>query len=97
MMGMLMNACSYSENENGEKAIPITQVSLIPLPESVVYGTSNIILPNNMSVSQELPDLPAQLRIRKVRLMRTHSYVSQKIMPWQKKDIELRYRQRVSK
>ena len=61
MMGMLMNACSYSENENDEKAIPITQVSLIPLPESVVYGTSNIILPNNMSVSQELPDLPAQL------------------------------------
>ena len=61
MMGMLMNACSYSENENGEKAIPITQVSLIPLPESVVYETSNIILPNNMSVSQELPDLPAQL------------------------------------
>lgn len=62
MMGMqIMSACSCSKNENSEQVIPISKVSLIPLPESVMYDTSNIILPNDISVTQELPALPAQL------------------------------------
>jgi len=62
IMGIqIMSACSCSDNEDSEKAIPITRVSIIPLPESILYGTSNIILPKEVSVTQDLSALPAQL------------------------------------
>jgi hexosaminidase len=41
--------------------LPLTQVSFIPQPTALSYGTANVVLPTPLTVSDRLSGMPAQL------------------------------------
>lgn len=62
LMGMyLTTTCSCSDHEDGETTISRSQIYLIPLPKSISYGTQNVALPEQMTVSQSLTGIPSEL------------------------------------
>ena len=61
MATLSLTTHSCSKHEGYEENIPVASVSLIPLPQSVSYGTSNVPLPDEITVSQDITGISGEL------------------------------------
>ena len=58
----VVSACSDKQNiESTNNAL--TSVALIPQPESLVYGSNNIVLPSVITLTNEIKGVPASLLV----------------------------------
>lgn len=59
---LTMSACSDNDNDyDGGRNLPITRVSIIPMPVSLVHGHTNISIPKDVTISNELKGINAEL------------------------------------
>ncbi|MDD3727153.1 MAG: beta-N-acetylhexosaminidase [Dysgonamonadaceae bacterium] len=54
-------SCSDDENHEPNKQLPVSRVSIIPLPESIVHGRYNIPIPKDATVSESINGIGAEL------------------------------------
>ncbi len=61
MAALVVAVIACSDREDGVDAGPASEVSLIPLPESLSYGQTNITLPDVVGLTDDMPGVAAQL------------------------------------
>lgn len=54
-------SCSDDDDHGGQNQLPVTRVSIIPLPESLTHGRYNIAIPENATVSRDITGIGAEL------------------------------------